>query len=1024
MVTEQILTNKKRLEIHAADVVSMSIFFVIPALIFGIPGLSGHPVLTGDNLLQNYPLRVLVGRSLSSGHLPLWNPTIWSGTPLLAGFNAGALYPLSILFAVLNANVAWALGQIATYWLAATGIYVLCRHYRLRPLACFLAGISFAFAGAMVGQSEHIGLVEGTSMLPFGILAILKISKNMEHVWRPRTLFDREFLRTISIYQLGWIALLGLSIGFTLLSGEPRAVSNNTIVWVCVSIWTLVLRDKMGNKLSTKAWITVFLALGVTIGFCVGAAQLLPGLSFLHDSQRATPTLANFKSGSLPLPWTLLLVVPQLLGSSGSFGQPGFLGTYQPAEVTSYVGILPLVACVSLIYQVFSSHSRARRTVDRWLVWYFVGGLGMLLSLGGNTAIGRALWRVPLYGGQRLQSRNLMIVDLALTIILAFWLDDVLVDLKIPQVIIPEVDEELPEDERRQAIVARRQVVSRVRELDKLKAFIASPIQRLIATLVPIVGVVLVLVAMYWGGTFVSLFPDISRSVHLSRYRALIPTLSVQLGVILVGGFLAFNYRRIRSDIRRVVFCSFVIFDLLVFSATVGFDISPKAIGAAKDLVSQTLAEKSTISPGSPGGLGSTPSGGPQLGGPQNFTASSASLSRSAIYDPRFLNSYGLVQLGQPDTNIFKSWASIQGYSSIAPGSYADATGTHGQDTFSRSVLEPETASQLDLTSIYTLPNYLIRPVQTKSAPALLKASQVDLSELSGRNTRSEKKKRDRLATQSWSIGSGQIQGWSFGKVAGVTGMELTSSLIKSPTQQLISGVKVGLVSQAGQVYWPQSWTDSLPGIGFLSLGSPYQAVGIEIQNLSGTYPIKISNLVIFNNGPTSFQLAGPLAGYLQPAYWNLVGPAYGYQRFNFNGPELGAYLRESDQSSGQYRVVSGNLDGNVTIETRTAQPELFVRSIAYQTGWNATLTNLSTGGISHETITRYGLIQAVQVPAGQYRVTLTYGPGSVGIGIWLTCIGLVLAVGLLAIWILVTGRSQVFDPYRPQEASSDEVDF
>jgi hypothetical protein len=63
---------------------------VLPVLVYGIPALLGHPVLPGDDLTQNFPLRVLAGQEIRSGQLPLYDPYIWSGAPLLAGWNAGA----------------------------------------------------------------------------------------------------------------------------------------------------------------------------------------------------------------------------------------------------------------------------------------------------------------------------------------------------------------------------------------------------------------------------------------------------------------------------------------------------------------------------------------------------------------------------------------------------------------------------------------------------------------------------------------------------------------------------------------------------------------------------------------------------------------------------------------------------------------------------------------------------------------------------------------------------------------------
>ena len=90
-----------------ADGRAVLVLVAVPLVVFVVPALVGHPAIGGDNVIQNFPLRVLSGRLLRQGHLPLWNPYIWSGTPLLGGLNAGAVYPLTLVFAVLPPTAAW-----------------------------------------------------------------------------------------------------------------------------------------------------------------------------------------------------------------------------------------------------------------------------------------------------------------------------------------------------------------------------------------------------------------------------------------------------------------------------------------------------------------------------------------------------------------------------------------------------------------------------------------------------------------------------------------------------------------------------------------------------------------------------------------------------------------------------------------------------------------------------------------------------------------------------------------------------
>jgi hypothetical protein len=87
----------------------------LPAAAFILPDLfGGHLLMTGDNLQQNYPLHVLAGSMYSHGELPFWDPYLFSGTPLLAGFNAGAFYPLVGLFVILPDRVAWVATEACT----------------------------------------------------------------------------------------------------------------------------------------------------------------------------------------------------------------------------------------------------------------------------------------------------------------------------------------------------------------------------------------------------------------------------------------------------------------------------------------------------------------------------------------------------------------------------------------------------------------------------------------------------------------------------------------------------------------------------------------------------------------------------------------------------------------------------------------------------------------------------------------------------------------------------------------------
>ena len=156
-------------------------------------------------------------------------------------------------------------------------------------------------------------------------------------------------------------------------------------------------------------------------GVAIGAAQLLPGYDFITLSQRANEPYSFFASGSLHTQWTVLLLVPDLFGGSGTLHQPVYFNGYNLPEVTGYVGLLPLVACAALLTRTFG-RNRDRASAD-WAPWLFLALLGLLLAWGQYTPLGGLFGHISLFGRTRLQSRSLGIVDLALAVVFAFWAD-------------------------------------------------------------------------------------------------------------------------------------------------------------------------------------------------------------------------------------------------------------------------------------------------------------------------------------------------------------------------------------------------------------------------------------------------------------------------------------------------------------------------------------------------------------------------------------------------------------------------
>jgi hypothetical protein len=633
--------------LRRGDAIAIAVLTVLPILVFGLPALLGHAVLPGDDLTQNYPLRVLVGRQIASGHLPLFNPYIWSGSPLLGDWNAGAAYPPTLFFAVLPGVAAWTLDLILTWVVAGVGMFCFLRSLRLAAAASFVGALSFAFAGAMSAQVGHIGLVAGMSWVPLQLLAVRRLTEQ-------RSLSSR----------LGWISCLAATFGMTILAGEPRAIDDVAVLVVIYAIW------QVARAARRRGPLVLSVVAGLGLGACLGAVQLLPGLAAISTSQRAASSFALYNSGSLSPRWLLLTLVPDLLGGSGSFGQPAFFATYQLAEVTSYIGILPLVAALALLARV-----RLRRPAPEWLVWHIVAVVGIVLALGGTTPLGHLFAHLPLLGSQRLQSRNILVADTALAVLLAYWADDPL------------------------GPVSR--AASGIRH--RWQRRWASP-ATVLGLLPPVAVALVAAIGIWWprgllGWLGVSSSAGRAAGSLASSIAPFALLAAAAIGLVVLG-------RRMSRQLRTRLTVAFVLADVITFTLLAVVAVDPGAghsPAAASSAAQETLRERTSSTQVRPIG---------ELGYPGRF----------AIYDPGLRYASDLPVLESPDLNVISATPSVQGYSSIVSGQYATATGSHramgdGQNVLSTRAIADGVLGQLNTSVLLTLPDYLISKATGHASP-------------------------------------------------------------------------------------------------------------------------------------------------------------------------------------------------------------------------------------------------------------------------------------------------------------------
>lgn len=150
----------------------LALLALLPVLALAPGWWEGRLLGPGDGAALHYPLRVLVWESWRRGELPAWNPSIFGGVPLLAGYQPGALYPLMPLLALLGSSfAAFQVLVLASLSAAAMTTFLYLRRLGAEPAGAYLAGICFALGPYLIGHLDDTPTLVAAPLLPLLLLA-------------------------------------------------------------------------------------------------------------------------------------------------------------------------------------------------------------------------------------------------------------------------------------------------------------------------------------------------------------------------------------------------------------------------------------------------------------------------------------------------------------------------------------------------------------------------------------------------------------------------------------------------------------------------------------------------------------------------------------------------------------------------------------------------------------------------------------------------------------------------------------
>ena len=116
--------------------------------------LFGQMLIGMDTATAFYPWYTFLGEQLRSGHVPVWNPHVFSGAPFAADPESGWMYlPAMLAFTLLPLEAAARSFVVFHAVLAGLSTYALTRALGLSSLGGALAAMAYTGSGFFAGHN-------------------------------------------------------------------------------------------------------------------------------------------------------------------------------------------------------------------------------------------------------------------------------------------------------------------------------------------------------------------------------------------------------------------------------------------------------------------------------------------------------------------------------------------------------------------------------------------------------------------------------------------------------------------------------------------------------------------------------------------------------------------------------------------------------------------------------------------------------------------------------------------------------
>ena len=345
-------------------------------------------MLSPDRALANrdiaafhLPLRASF-RELAEFGLPVWNPWLHGGQPILSNPSYGTFYPPGWLVLALPPHYALNVMVLLHAAVAFAGAWRLARHFDCRRGTAALAAVGYVGGGIYLSLLSAYTLLGGLSWLPWVL------------VWGDEAL-RRRFWRLPAL-------LAGGALGLQILNGEPSTVMISGLALLALAA------SAAGRRKTAPARLLVPLLFAVSLA----GVQLVPALGRLQSSPRKNLSPEMATVWSMRPARLIEMVFPRFFGDPARAEDGFFIGLKLNDRDYPYIESL----YPGLLLTILGVAALLRQGIPRRAAWAACFTAGILLAMGRHGPIYTALRQaIPLLAVIRYPEKFVLLAGTALS---------------------------------------------------------------------------------------------------------------------------------------------------------------------------------------------------------------------------------------------------------------------------------------------------------------------------------------------------------------------------------------------------------------------------------------------------------------------------------------------------------------------------------------------------------------------------------------------------------------------------------